>query len=102
MEQIHAELPSQAFYVPTGVIQYTVCKDSGKVPNPGVCPAVSLSSEYFAAGTEPTEVCDVHYSGLICEYDQLPASAECPFTYPGITTRLPAEDPSWKPVPPYR
>lgn len=94
MEQIHAELPSQAFYVPTGVIQYTVCKDSGKVPNPGVCPAVSLSSEYFAAGTEPTEVCDVHYSGLICEYDQLPARAECPFTYPGITTRLPAEDPS--------
>ena len=31
MEQIHAELPSQAFYVPTGVIQYTVCKDSGLI-----------------------------------------------------------------------
>ncbi len=94
MEQIHAELPNQAFYVPTGVIQYTVCKDSGKAPNPGVCPATSLGSEYFAVGTEPTEVCDVHYSGQICEYDQLPASAECPFQYPGVTTRLPAEDPS--------
>lgn len=36
----------------------------------------------------------MHYSGQICEYDQLPASAECPFQYPGVTTRLPAEDPS--------
>lgn len=95
MEQIHANLPNQAFYVPTsGVVQYTVCKDSGKVPNPGVCPETSLHSEYFAAGTVPVEMCDVHYSGLICEYDQLPASAECPFTYQGVTTRLPAEDAS--------
>lgn len=95
MEQIHANLPNQAFYVPTsGVVQYTVCKDSGKVPNPGVCPETSLRSEYFAAGTIPVEMCDVHYSGLICEYDQLPASAECPFGYNGVTTRLPAEDAS--------
>lgn len=95
MEQIHANLQNQAFYVPTdGVVQYTVCKDSGKLPNPGVCPETSLHSEYFAVGTVPLEMCDVHYSGLICEYDQLPASAECPFTYTGVTTRLPAEDPS--------
>ncbi|MCM1119759.1 MAG: transglycosylase domain-containing protein [bacterium] len=95
MEQIHANLQNQAFYVPTdGVVQYTVCKDSGKLPNPGVCPETSLHSEYFAVGTVPLEMCDVHYSGLICEYDQLPASAECPFPYTGVTTRLPAEDPS--------
>lgn len=95
MEQIHANLPNQAFYVPTnGVVQYTVCRDSGKVPNPGVCPETSLRSEYFAAGTIPVEMCDVHYSGSICEYDQLPASAECPFGYNGVTTRLPAEDAS--------
>ncbi|MBD5529905.1 MAG: glycosyl transferase [Lachnospiraceae bacterium] len=95
MEQIHANLPNQAFYVPTGVIQYTVCMDSGKTPNPGVCPETSLRTEYFAEGTEPSDtICDVHYSGQICEFDQLPASAECPFGYAGITTRLPAEDPS--------
>lgn len=94
MEQVHEDLPSQSFYVPTGVIQYSVCKDSGKIVNPGVCPETSIHSEYFAEGTIPTEMCDVHYSGLICEYDQLPASAECPFAYAGVTTRLPAEDPS--------
>lgn len=95
MEQIHAGLPNQAFYVPTnGVVQYTVCRDSGKVANPGVCPDTSLHSEYFAAGTVPTDMCDVHYSGMICEYDQLPASAECPFGVNGVTTRLPAEDSS--------
>ncbi|MDE5892339.1 MAG: transglycosylase domain-containing protein [Acetatifactor sp.] len=95
MEQIHAELPSQAFYVPTnGLVQYAVCKDSGKVPNPGVCPETSLHTEYFAVGTVPTEMCDVHYSGMVCEYDQLPASAECPFQVYGVATRLPAEDPS--------
>lgn len=95
MEQIHAELPNQAFYVPTnGLVQYTVCKDSGKVPNPGVCPETSLHTEYFAVGTVPSEMCDVHYSGMVCEYDQLPASAECPFQVYGVATRLPAEDPS--------
>lgn len=94
MEQIHADLPSQSFYVPTGVIQYSICKDSGKLANPGVCPESSIGTEYFAEGTIPTEICDVHYSGLICEYDQLPASAECPFSYPGVTTQLPAEDAS--------
>lgn len=94
MEQIHAELPSQSFSVPTGVIQYSICKDSGKLANPGVCPESSIGTEYFAEGTIPTEICDVHYSGLICEYDHLPASAECPFSYQGITTRLPAEDAS--------
>lgn len=94
MEQIHTNLPNQAFYVPTGVMQYTVCKDSGKLPNPGVCPETSLHTEYFAEGTVPVDVCDVHYSGPVCEYDQLPASAECPFSYNGICTRLPAEDPS--------
>lgn len=95
MEQIHADLPSQAFYVPTnGIVQYTVCKDSGKVANPGVCPETSLHTEYFAVGTVPTEMCDVHYSGKVCEYDHLPASAECPFAVDGVATRLPAEDPS--------
>ena len=94
MEKIHEDLPNQAFYVPAGVIQYTVCKDSGKLPNPGVCPETSLRSEYFAPETVPTDVCDVHYSGLVCEYDGLPASAECPFAILGLATRLPAEDPS--------
>lgn len=94
MEQLHEDLPSQSFYVPTGVIQYSICKDSGKLVNPGVCPESSIGTEYFAEGTIPTEICDVHYSGLICEYDQLPASAECPFSYQGVTTQLPAEDAS--------
>jgi penicillin-binding protein 1A len=48
--------------------------------------------EYFEEGTEPTESCDIHYQGDICAYDNLPASADCPFKYYGTGTFALAED----------
>lgn len=91
MARIHEELPSQSFQVPGGIVTATVCSQSGKLPIPGICDG-TLSSEYFAEGTVPTESCNVHYQGMVCPYSNLPASEPCPFQVPGVLTMLPPED----------
>lgn len=93
MERIHADLPSEQFSMPTGLVQMTVCSKSGKLPVAGLCDA-DLITEYFAEGTEPTETCSVHYQGEICAYDGLPASSECPFKTAGVVTLPLVEDES--------
>ena len=65
---------------------------SGLQPIPGVC--TSTRGEYFAAGTAPTEPCNIHYVGDICHYDLLPASPECPMKIPGALELPFQEDPS--------
>jgi penicillin-binding protein 1A len=47
----------------------------------------------FEEGTEPTESCDVHFEGDLCDYDHLPASPECPFKVHGIVSLPLVEDP---------
>ncbi len=78
MSKIHEELPNQSFNVPSGIVTATVCTRSGKLPIDGLCNG-TLRTEYFAEGTVPTETCDIHYSGPICEYTNQPATEFCPF-----------------------
>ncbi len=82
MSRIHEELPNEQFSNPEGIISTTVCSVSGKLPIPGLCDN-HLSTEYFAVGTEPLLNCDIHYAGTLCAYDNLPATAECPFQTSG-------------------
>ncbi len=93
MSRIHEELPNEQFSRPEGIITATICSESGKLPIPGLCDA-HLATEYFADGTEPITNCDMHYSGTICLYDGLPATAECPFQSPGACTMPHIEDES--------
>lgn len=97
MSQIHAELPSKSFEMPVngGIVTATVCSKSGLLPIPGVCDG-TLTTEYFAEGTVPTETCNVHYQGMICQYSnpQLPACETCPFKVAGVLEMAPIEDPS--------
>ena len=93
MSQIHAELPAESFQMPaSGIVQATVCARSGKLPIAGLCDA-TLTTEYFAEGTVPTDSCNVHYQGPICQYSNLPASEPCPFKVEGILELIPEEDP---------
>ncbi len=87
MSRIHEELPNKSFPMPNGIVSATVCSRSGKLPVPGLCDQ-TLRSEYFAQGTVPSETCDIHYSGIICEYSGLCACENCPFAIPG-TSELP-------------
>ncbi len=97
MAKIHEELPSKSFEMPIngGIVTATVCSKSGKLPIPGVCDG-TLTTEYFAEGTVPTDTCNVHYQGMICQYSnpQLPACETCPFKVNGILEMTPIEHPS--------
>ena len=90
MEKIHADLPAKSFTMPAGITSVTVCSKSGKLPVAGLCDG-TLKQEYFAEGTQPTESCDVHYSGWICQYTHLPASDECVFKSWGTLEMMPTE-----------
>ncbi len=68
-----------------------LCSKSGKIPIPGLCDG-TLHTEYFADGVTPTETCDVHYQGAICQYCGLPATEFCPFKIDGVLELLPIED----------
>ena len=95
MSRIHENLSSKPFEKPQGIVQAAVCSKSGKYPIPGLCDA-DVRTEYFEEGTEPDPMnsCDIHYQGEICEYDMLPASADCPFHYYGTLTLPLLEDPA--------
>lgn len=91
MSEIHAELPSESFSVPSGIVTATVCSRSGKSPIAGLCDG-TLRTEYFAEDTIPSETCDVHYAGQICQYSTLPACEFCPFKVEGVLELTPIED----------
>lgn len=92
MAKIHEDLPNEGFSgPPEGIVTATICSRSGKLPIPGLCDG-TLRTEYFAEGTVPTETCDVHYSGQICTYSNLPACEGCPFKTEGILELTPIED----------
>lgn len=93
MSAIHEDLENKPFNKPDDIVQVTVCCESGKLPIAGMCDG-TLTTEYFEEGTEPTEYCDVHYSGLVCAYDNLPACESCPFAVNGVITVTPMENES--------
>ncbi|MCM1025505.1 MAG: transglycosylase domain-containing protein [Roseburia sp.] len=94
MQRVHENLSPEPFPVPQGLVQAAVCSKSGKLPIPGLCPDECIINEYFEDGTVPTESCDIHYEGEVCEYDGLPASPECPFKIPGRLELPLIEDPA--------
>lgn len=82
MERVHEGLEYKDFPMPSGITSAAVCKKSGKLAVEGLCDAdprgSMVETEYFAAGTAPTEVCDHHVSVTICTESGLPANEFCP------------------------
>ena len=66
MEEIHRNLEYKDFDKPNGITTATICLDSGKLAVPGLCDSDVRGSrtvtDIFAAGTAPTEYCDLHGS----------------------------------------
>ena len=93
LERIHEELPTAQFQPPEDVVQVSVCRKSGKLAVPGLCdhdPRGScVYTEYFARGTEPQEVCDVHVSAEICSETGLLAGEYCPDRVQGVFMVVP-------------
>lgn len=97
MSRVHENLPNEGFTIPSqGLVRASVCSQSGLLPIPGVCDTLfnSVTTEFFAEGTVPEDTCNVHFEGMVCDYDHKPATPECPFPV-NTTTVLPlVEDPS--------
>lgn len=67
------------FEMTGGIVQATICKKSGKIPN-GSCggDAGCVITEYFAEGTVPSAACDVHTTCRVCEESKLLPNEYCP------------------------
>ena len=70
MSRIHEGLADTGFPVPSSITTVSVCRKSGKLASPGVCEndprGSAVYTEYFAKGSEPTEVCDHHMTTTVC------------------------------------
>lgn len=82
MSRVHENLEYRDFTKPEGIVTATICKKSGKLAVEGLCdsdPRGSMvKTEYFAAGTVPTEYCDHHVSATICTESGMLANEFCP------------------------
>ena len=81
MSKIHEDLPYKDFTMPADIVHLPVCTKSGLLPNDQVCPADprgTLSSEYFAQGTEPETTCDKHVAVTVCAESHYLATGGCP------------------------
>ena len=70
MTSAHEGLADTGFSIPSSVTTAQVCRKSGKLASPGVCEndprGSAVYTEYFAKGSEPTEVCDHHGVTTVC------------------------------------
>ena len=71
MKDLHAKLENKSFKQPSGIVQATVCKDSGLLIT-DECKKDPRGSraytEYFAKGTAPTDYCECHVSKKVCKH----------------------------------
>lgn len=82
MSRIHENLEYKDFTKPDGIEEAIICTKSGKLAVAGLCdqdPRGTVRSEYFAKGTAPTEVCDVHVRAARCAATGLLAADTCPY-----------------------
>ncbi|MCL2565253.1 MAG: transglycosylase domain-containing protein [Defluviitaleaceae bacterium] len=82
MERIHEDFTPRNFDRPTGIVNATLCRDSGLLAIPGVCNqdirGNRTVNDIFAAGSVPTQSCDVHASVTIDTATGFLASAQTP------------------------
>ncbi|MDO4260558.1 MAG: transglycosylase domain-containing protein [Eubacteriales bacterium] len=94
MTRIHEGLENKDWDMPSGIVQVTICKKSGKLAVGGLCDSDGregiVVNEYFVDGTQPTEVCDHHVRVNICADTGLLATSMCPNQVQQVKVLLPA------------
>jgi penicillin-binding protein 1A len=76
MQQVSKGQKDMDFTRPDGIVSEEICRDSGLLAIEGVCQ--NTYSEYYAAGTEPSEKCNLHETAIICKDSGLLAGPYCP------------------------
>lgn len=96
MEQINAGKENIGNPMPDGIVEAQICSISGKLAIMGVCDqdpeGSTVTTEYFAEGTVPTEYCDHHVAVIICDDSGQAAGDNCPAesTYTRVFRILPS------------
>lgn len=84
MERIHEHynLEEKSFVKPDSVVTAKICTKSGKLAVDGLCDhyigGSTVKTEYFAKGTVPKDVCDVHTKITVCKESGKIANEYCP------------------------
>lgn len=82
MTQIHQELVDPGFPSSPNIVTAKICSLSGKLAVEDTCGQGDdpgyVYTEYFAAGTEPTEFCDRHIKVTVCKDSEALATDYCP------------------------
>ena len=98
MSQLHEDLENKPFKQPEGIKKVSVCTLSGKLPT-DLCSSdprgSKVRSEFFVAGTEPKDYCDVHQSVQVDTSTNMLANEYCPSGVIGSRVFI-------KRTPPYR
>ncbi|BAK47295.1 hypothetical protein CXIVA_13290 [Clostridium sp. SY8519] len=76
MQQVSRGQKDMDFTRPDGIVSEEICRDSGLLAIEGVCQ--DTYSEYYAAGTEPSEKCNLHETAIICKDSGFLAGPYCP------------------------
>lgn len=82
MTRVHEGLADTGFEQPDSVVSAQICRKSGLLAIPGVCEhdprGSAVYTEYFAAGSVPTEMCDHHVLGTVCSESGGTPNEYCP------------------------
>jgi len=81
MKEVHANLPVKNFDRPKGIVNASICKDSGKIATE-LCSqdqrGSRVISDIFLQGKVPTEYCDLHVKALVDTTNLRLANEYCP------------------------
>ncbi len=84
MTRVHEGLSDPGFEIPDSIETAQICRKSGKLVVSGVCNqdprGDATYTEYFAKGTVPTDLCDVHVRATVCGVTGLLPDTDCPQT----------------------
>lgn len=84
MEKIHIKkgLANIPFTKPESIVSAKICTKSGKLAAEGLCDhyigGSTVTTEYFAKGTVPTEKCDIHVKATVCKDSGKIVTEFCP------------------------
>ena len=99
MSSIHKGLDSASFEQPSGIVEVSVCKDSGMLASDS-CKKDQRGSrvytEYFVKGTEPTKTCTTHVTAEICEISGKVATDKCTQTESKVFITRDTDSTAWK------
>ena len=98
MKEIHKDLDEKSFDKPGGIVEATVCKDSGMLASDSCKndPRGSrVYTEYFVKGTEPKKTCTTHVTAEICEKSGNRATDKCEHKKTGVFITRDSDSKKW-------